>query len=1102
MAKLAWKPWHKVVKLREDLKTGELPMHIFAADLYEVIMQRKERPVYEKPEEFFALTYPTFNLRALTRDVVHRLAGKNDKAVRQLALTYGGGKTHTLITLYHLANDPDNLPDLPSVKEFKSDIETDLPKARIAALCFDKLDVEKGMEVKAPDGSNRWLKQPWSVLAYQIDGDQGLKLLSASGKAEERDSAPAENLLMDLLKRPEKEGVSLLILIDEVLMYAREKAGIDRGAQSRLVNFFQYLTQAATKVNKCCIVASLLATDPKKSDRLGKEIEAELYDIFQRQREEIIEPVLKEDVAELLRRRFFTVESIKDREAFRPHVVTALKGIADVDEQTKRDGKTAEERYLRSFPFHPDLTEVFYAKWTSLERFQQTRGVLRTFALALREAEQWDDSPLIGANVFLNAPGKEGLCSATRELVTFADTSGVEGARQAWTAILEGELKMARDIQTDSVGLKSREIEQAVFTTFIHSQPLGRDGSLKDIKILLAAGRPDSIELDKGLIQWAQRSFWLDDRYISVQDSKVPNTWRLGNRPNLVQMHSVAMQKISDDIVEARLIDEINRTKNLIQGASASGARTHVLPSRPNDIEDDGDFHYAILGPSASSDSGKPSAESQRFIDETTSSDKPRVYRNAVVLVTPSKDGIVVSRNRIKEYLGWEQVLTDLKAQEGEVDAVRIQNLLMKLDKAKGKIPESIKQAYCIEVTVSDKNQVQAFKIQVADESLFTTIKKDNRSRIQESAITAEALLPGGPYDLWREGEDSRRVKDLAGAFAQLPHLPKMLKTEAIYNTLIDGCEKGMFVLQLRRPDRSLRTWWKVQSDLNSLKEPAAEVTLPEKAELTDLSEDLLRPGELPELWTSDQIQVSDVLAYFGGGKIVQTDRNGYKEPITIPKASKEAIYEAIRQAVIRGLIWMLSGPASLLEEEIPEGILTEQAVLREPPHAFAATEILPETLAEAWEDNHTTALSIATVLSNRYKAALPWKVVENVIDAAIRARFIQLDVDSATWPCDYSGAKQVKLVFEGVGAGTGGVGGEEQEEGSKVVTIELEPSQIQDLGDMIPALLEFKTQHNTDLKFTLSLCLNTSGEELNPEILKQINELLSGVDEDLKFDI
>ena len=118
MKQFPWKPWHQVVKLRDDLRSGELPLHMFAADLYEVLMQGGKRPVYEKPENFFALTFPTYNLRHLVRDVVLRLAGKNDKAVRQLELTYGGGKTHTLITLDHLVQDPDNLPKLPAVAEF------------------------------------------------------------------------------------------------------------------------------------------------------------------------------------------------------------------------------------------------------------------------------------------------------------------------------------------------------------------------------------------------------------------------------------------------------------------------------------------------------------------------------------------------------------------------------------------------------------------------------------------------------------------------------------------------------------------------------------------------------------------------------------------------------------------------------------------------------------------------------------------------------------------------------------------------------------------------------------------------------------------------
>lgn len=461
MANPTWKPWHEVVELLDELKTGELSLSMFAADLYDVIMGRA-KPLYQNSEKFFGRTSPTFNLRELVKDIVLRLAGRNDKAVRQLELTYGGGKTHTLITLFHLVRNPDSLPDLAAVKEFIEHAGMRPPKARVAALPFDKLDVEKGMEIADPRGNVRWLKHPWSVLAWQIAGADGLKLLHAEGRDEERESAPAENLMTELLALPAKEGLATLILIDEVLMYARGKVGLDPTWRGRLQDFFQYLTQAATKVDRSAIVASLLATDPAKSDQLGKQITQELYAIFRREREEGVQPVVKEDVPEILRRQFFKPDSIKDRERFRSHVVAALKGIAELDDQTKKDAKNAEERYLRSYPFHPDLTDVFYSKWTNLEGFQRTRGILRTLTLALRDAQNWDACPLASANVFLTAPTRGGISEALRELTSVAASEEYEGKRQEWTGILEGELAKARNIQNESPGVKFREAEQAV----------------------------------------------------------------------------------------------------------------------------------------------------------------------------------------------------------------------------------------------------------------------------------------------------------------------------------------------------------------------------------------------------------------------------------------------------------------------------------------------------------------------------------------------------------------------------------------------------------------------------------------------------------------
>lgn len=1009
-----WKPWHQIVQLRDDLKSGELSLAIFAADLYDVIMG-KAKPIYQNPTEFFALTYPTFALRELAKDVILRLAGQSEKAIRQLELTYGGGKTHTLITLFHLVNDPANLPSLPAVEEFTIHIGMIPPQARVVTLTFDKLDVEKGMSVRSPDGELRWLKNPWSVLAFQLAGAAGLRLLNAKGEDIERESAPAENLLIDLLKKPQEEGLSTLILIDEVLIYAHEKVGLDEKWRTKLINFFQYLTQAATKVDRCAIVASLLASDPSKNDSFGRELTQDITAIFQRQQEERVQPVGKDDVAEVLRRRLFAPDSIRDRTKFSPQVVAALKGIANLDEQTNKEKSLAEHKFIQSYPFHPDLTEIFYTKWTQLDGFQRTRGVLRTFTLALRDAEKWDKSPLIVANVFIGDFNKSSLSEAARELTNIATTEEYEGKRQDWNNIIEGELAKARQIQNDTVGIKNREIEQAVFATFLHSQPIGQKALTRDLMLLLGHTNPDKIELEKALRRWVDASWFLDEE--SLQDTDpitgqkgLPKSWRLGSKPNLKQMHYDACNnRVSNDLVEAKLQEEIRKLKNLTAGAAASGAKVHNLPRFPKDIEDDGEFHYAVLDPQATSTSGNPSAYAAKFINETNPGTPRAKNRNAIVLAVPDRNGLDAARSSIRDYLGWEEVKELLKSQE--IDASRQQRLDLYLNESKKKIPEVVEQAYCIVITVAANNDIQAFKINVGSEPLFNLIKAEPKARIQETAITAEALIPGGAYDLWREDEESRRVSDLVGAFAQRPNLPKMLNSKSILETLLNGCSEGTFVLRVMRPDRTYRTFWRSRPDDNALKDSSLEAVLPEYARLSELSATVISPGELPQLWANENgITLRQIYEYFSGSNVVQVPRDGYEEPIPIPCVEPPIINTAITEAVQQGNLCLTAGEASFFAESIPNGVLTEDAQLQPPPTPLSINDVLPENLPEAWSNGTSTALGINQALIQKIGQPLPWKIVQDAIEGAFRARCFQLTPDSQAWPCPYSRAAAVKF--------------------------------------------------------------------------------------------
>ena len=1083
-----------MVALRDDVRTGELSLADFAADLHDVMMQRGARPAYEDPARFFALTFPTFALRELARDVVLRLAGRNTKAIRQLELTYGGGKTHTLVALRHLAHDPEALPGLPAVEQFRSHAGAPLPPARVAALAFDKLDVEKGMEVRGPAGETRWLKHPWSVLAFQLAGADGLRALHPEDRDAERETAPAEPLLAGLLARPQAEGLATLVLIDEVLMFARGKVAVDEAWRGRLIDFFQYLCQAAARVDRCALVASLLASDPAQHDDAGKVLSAQIAEIFNRQKEEGVQPVQKDDVSEVLRRRFFTPESIADPAVFLPHVTAAVANLAVLDDAVRKDRKSVEDRFQRAYPFHPDLTDAFYTRWTQLDRFQRTRGILRTFAIALRDAEPWDPSPLVGPNVFLPAPGRAGIAEAARELTGIATREATEGGGHDWAAILEGELDKARAIQREQPGLTGREPEQAVCAVFLSSQPIGQKALTPDLVRLIGAAKPDRIELEQALRRWTELSWFLDDTEFAAdgRPAALPKAWRLGNRPNLQQMHHDACaNRVTSDAVEMQLLAEVRSTKSLVQGAKTAGARVHLLPDHPRDVEDDGEFHFVVLGPRAVSEAGEPGREARRFLDETTVADRPRVRRNAVVLAVPSRDGLDVVRRRVRAWLGWEEVRAQLKGQPQ--DPVREEMLANQTAQARRRIPDAVRQAWTVVVTVSAENAAQAFKVTVGSDPLLATIAADRRARMPETAINAEALLPGGPYDLWRADEPARRVKDLAGAFAEQPRLPKMVRRREILDTIDRGVRDGLLVASLSRPDGSSRTWWRTPIDEAARGEPALEVLLPDAATLADLDPGVLSPGLLPGLWSGDAVTVAGVVEYFADGRTVMAQREGYEEPVTVPACPAAAVEAAVAEAVGRGSLWLLNGPASFQGEPLPVGALTGAAELRAPCPPLPFQHLMPDALPDTWKTGAATAFALAVALAGRAGRPLPWTVLRHAIDGALAARWLELTPDSGAWPCAPADASKVALRMPVDYKPTS----VSESSNTYRSSAPLDPAALQDLVDVLPELV--KAAAGVPLEFRLDVTLG-AGQPIDEGAVASINDLLTDVSPDLRL--
>ena len=609
--------WHEHCVLRDDVRQGALKLEEFAADLYKVRIGDAPN-VYRLPDLFFDRTYPTHKLKTLVRDVFQRLSGHGGKPVIDLQVTYGGGKTHTLIALLHLAERGFELKTHSTVREFTEFSGVDpLPRTRVALLPFDQFDVKAGLLVYSPDGKQRRVNTPWGALAYQLAGDEGL----AKVAAHEADYiTPAEPLLADLLKAPQAEGLSTLILIDETLLYARSAVNDDPKRLGILQDFFQMLTQAVSSVDRAALVASLITSDIVSDDPTGVQVLTAIGGVFRRIGE-TVEPVSQEDISELLRRRLFEdVPPEETRRAVGNNLIGAMQKLPLRDSQKDQE---AHDRLLRSYPFHPDLLDVLYQKWTQLDKLQRTRGILRMFATALKASDGKDPSPVVGPNTLLGPDGE--LSEAVRELIEACDEA------DKWPQILTGELQKAREVQGSLPLLKGREIEGAVLSTFLHSQPLGQRADPTDLYPLLAHPDIDTISVEEGLSKWREVSWFLrEDRDI----------WALGTTPNLTSVHNRAMGRLTED----RINDDLEkRIRDAKLGQSADDVAVHALPDLHTDISDNPELHFVIVGSEYPAVPGEDVSESLKAFFG-------RTYSNNVIILAPEHSRLAGLRSRIRKF--------------------------------------------------------------------------------------------------------------------------------------------------------------------------------------------------------------------------------------------------------------------------------------------------------------------------------------------------------------------------------------------------------------------------------------------------------------------
>ena len=959
--------WHEQCILRDDVRQGTLELAEFAADLYAVRM--KDAPnVYQVPNLFFERTYPTYNLKVLARDVLRRLAGEGGNPVITLQVAYGGGKTHALIALLHLAEQGTKFQTHTTVQEFmaSSGLNT-LPRARVALLPFDKFDVKNGLSVVSPNGKKRQVQTPWGALAYQLAGDEGLAKVA---KHEADYINPAEQTLVNLLKIPQTEGMSTLILLDEALMYTRSAVNDDPKRFGILQDFFQALTQAVEKVSSASIVASLITSDIIADDPTGVRVLNMLEGVFHRL-DETVEPVSREDISELLRRRLFEpVDTEKKCRVIVDSLVAARQRLSLSGASTDQE---AYDRLVKSYPFHPDLIEVFYQKWTQLNNFQGTRGMFRTFALMLKEAAEKDMAAFVGPGALLTTDAE--ISDVLQELIKACE----EGTK--WTPILTGELERARTIQKELPLLKSREIEAAVLSTFLHSQPAGQKAELADLHLLLAHADIDVMSVKEGLFKWREVSWFLKEN---------ENSWALGTASNLTRMHIRAMARITEDQINENLV---TRIKDAALGRNTDEVKVHTLPQSPSDVPDTPELRFVIAGPEYTAVPGEN-------VSEALAAFFNRTYRNNVILLAPENALLAGLQQRIRRILGWQDIESgdDVNLLEGQQPA-----LLQERKQAdQAGILESVISVYGVLIAIDEDGDIETSLLSSGTKSPFERVKTAlvEEDRLLTTSLDPDLLTPDSFFDIWGEDETAKPVQGLYGMFASLPRLPRLLNRKVFIDTLRRGVTEGQIVLRTVRPDGSQYTHWRdAPATDEDFKKKELEIVPIEHAELHNLSPELLTPGKLPDLWQGDNVPIT-----------IDTIREFFDRDEVPKLVSDNPLLEAIQSAVQNGLLMARRQDKAYLKETISDADVTDDLELLTPLEPISGSEISHKVLPDAWENETSSVGKIIHVLSVRKGSPIPWSLIVDAINDGRDKRLFEFIDGSPPWPCATDEADKVGL--------------------------------------------------------------------------------------------
>ena len=760
-----------------DIRNAQLDESIFAANLSEVALGTGP-DVYTNPSLFFAKTYVTAGLRDISNRMVQALNGEeSENRVISLQTGFGGGKTHSLISLYHIAKSGSRIASLGrDMKLFSENVTPKFDDAKVAVFTNNTTDPIQGRV--ADEGFT--IYPLWGEIAYQLGGQAAYDKIRQNDIAR---TAPSSVLFKPIIE----SCTPCLILIDELADYCVKATGQKVG-QGTLFNqtnsFIQTLTEVVSGIPRCVLIVTLPASATEvAAAAIGQEVLSSLETRVVRVGTSV-KPVDDEEIFEVVRRRLFEQildTSVIDKVA-RKYQDMYHNRRGDLPPQS--DNSAYANRIRKSYPFHPELIDMFRLRWGNDPRFQRTRGVLRLLASIVQDLWRRRSS-LTGTQALIHTSdlNLENLSTITGTI------NNLMGAN--WETVMHADVygTSSNAYKIDNAETTGNaftyRLTQGIATTLLLAS-VGGDHqhglSIQELKLCML--RPNAFnhnDIDGVLNKLESVAHYL---YSSSTGGK--RFW-FQSKANVNILLNQAKSEVT---VEEMNVEILKRLKAI----NLMGSPFKVLVDPSEDIPEQKSLTLILLHPKYSASIDRIDGATERFVNHTSTKRglSERIYRNTILYLACSETGRAQLNVKLADYIACTKILTEYATALEKDQKMDIEGRKRTYDR---ELEDALVQAYSVVLKHSAKEGIHRYNIQDPSRDLSTLISINLPSKLKEEEWLLDSIGRKTLADnnLLPTVETPIPVKLVYEAFLKYDDKPMISGPEAIERSVRKYCEVGVF---------------------------------------------------------------------------------------------------------------------------------------------------------------------------------------------------------------------------------------------------------------------------------------------------------------------